>query len=123
MAAKYPNSRILSVSNSGPQCEHINNQAKARGLKNVRAMVCDMNDFKPPEGTKQFDRVVTVEMFEHMRNWETLLNKVSTWLKPEGMMFIHVFAHKTMPYPFDDNGDSDWMSRFFFSGGMMPSHD
>lgn len=82
-----------------------------------------MNAFSPPADYAKFDRVVTVEMFEHMRNWEVLLDRVSTWLKPDGLMFMHVFAHKTMPYPFDDNGESDWMSRFFFSGGMMPSHD
>lgn len=80
MAEKYPNSRILAVSNSSPQCEYINAQAQERGFKNLRAMVADMNEFKPPEGSPKFNRIVTVEMFEHMRNWEELLTRVASWL-------------------------------------------
>jgi cyclopropane-fatty-acyl-phospholipid synthase len=80
-----------------------------------------MNDFQAEEGT--FDRVVTVEMFEHMRNWEELLSRISRWLKKDGKMFMHVFAHMTSPYSFEIKGESDWMSEHFFSGGMMPSHD
>jgi cyclopropane-fatty-acyl-phospholipid synthase len=81
-----------------------------------------MNAFAPPEG-RLYDRVVTVEMFEHMRNWEKLFSRISAWMKKDGLMFIHVFAHKSSPYAFEVNGESDWMSKYFFSGGMMPSHD
>jgi cyclopropane-fatty-acyl-phospholipid synthase len=97
-------------------------EAKKRGLKNLEVITCDMNDFKPPEGIL-YDRVVTVEMFEHMRNWEMLFERISGWMKSDGLMFMHVFAHKSYPYAFEVNGESDWMSKHFFSGGMMPSHD
>ena len=82
-----------------------------------------MNTFKPNDESLRFDRIVSVEMFEHMRNWEELLTRVSAYLKPSGLVFIHVFAHKTYPYSFDVVDDSDWMSATFFSGGMMPCHD
>ena len=83
-----------------------------------------MNVFSPPvEIMGKIDRVVTVEMFEHMRNWEELFTRISSWLKDDGLMFMHVFAHIKYPYPFVDQGESDWMSRYFFSGGMMPCHD
>lgn len=92
-----------------------------QGLKNLQVITCDMNDFTHAPST--FDRVVSVEMFEHMRNWEELLRRISTWLKSDGLLFLHVFAHKLHPYSFEVRDETDWMSRFFFSGGMMPSHD
>ena len=120
MAEHYPQSRILSVSNSAPQRGWIIEQARARGLRNLDVVTCDMNEFEPQA---KFDRVVSVEMFEHMRNWEKLLGRVADWLADDARLFLHVFAHKRYAYPFDVRGDADWMSRFFFTGGMMPSHD
>lgn len=120
MAAHYPDSRITAVSNSHSQRAYIEAQAKARGLQNrVRVVTCDMNAFDiDPE---QFDRVVSVEMFEHMRNWPDLFSRVRRWLKPGGRFFMHVFVHRATPYMFEDRGPADWMSRHFFTGGMMPS--
>jgi len=121
MASHYPNSQITAVSNSNSQREYILSQAEQRGLGNVEIITCDMNDFEYQEG--QFDRVVSVEMFEHMRNWPQLYQSVSKWLKPDGLFFKHIFVHRTVPYAFEDNGEDDWMSRYFFSGGIMPSDD
>ena len=120
MAEHYPASRILAISNSAPQRRHILAQAAARGLGNVEVVTCDMNEF---QADRRFDRVVSVEMFEHMRNWEELLTRVSGWMKPEGRLFLHVFAHQRYAYPFEVQDDSDWMSEHFFSGGMMPCPD
>ena len=119
MAEHYPRSTVLAVSNSAPQREHILRSAAARGLDNVDVVTCDMNEFQQSE---QFDRIVTVEMFEHMRNWEALLGRAAGWLRPDGRMFMHVFAHRSYAYPFEVRGASDWMSEHFFTGGMMPSH-
>ena len=121
MAEHYPNAHITAVSNSHSQREHIELHAKKNGFENINVITCDMNDFDIEE--KTFDRVVSVEMFEHMRNWEKLYENVSRWLKPEGYFFKHIFVHKTATYEFADNGPSDWMSRYFFSGGIMPSDD
>jgi cyclopropane-fatty-acyl-phospholipid synthase len=120
MAERYPASRILAVSNSAPQREHIEAEARRRGLTNVAVLTRDMNDFTTPE---RFDRVVSVEMFEHMRNWEALLGRIAGWLRPEGRVFLHVFAHRSHAYPFEARDESDWMSRHFFTGGMMPAVD
>ncbi|MCB9915061.1 MAG: class I SAM-dependent methyltransferase [Planctomycetes bacterium] len=120
MAERYPASRITAVSNSAPQRRFIEQRARARGLANVRVLTRDMNAFEA-EGT--FDRVVSVEMFEHMRNWEALLARVARWLRPDGRLFLHVFAHRRYAYPFEVRDESDWMSRWFFTGGMMPSVD
>jgi len=119
MAEQYPNARITSVSNSASQREYIERQARARGLANLTVITADMNDFG---AEARFDRVVSVEMFEHMSNWRALLERVRGWLKPDGRVFIHIFTHRSTPYRFDHNDDADWIGRYFFTGGIMPSH-
>ncbi len=120
MAEHYPDSRITAVSNSRSQRAYIEARAKERGLQNrVQVVTCDMNTFEV--GSGQFDRVVSVEMFEHMRNWPDLFARVRGWLRPGGQFFMHVFVHRATPYLFEDRGPADWMSREFFTGGMMPS--
>ncbi len=119
MAETLPNARITSVSNSHSQRDYIEAQAQARGLGNLRVITCDMNVFQP-DG--QFDRVVSVEMFEHMSNWRTLLERVRTWVKPDGRVFIHIFTHRSTPYRFDHKDEADWIGKYFFTGGIMPSH-
>ena len=121
MAERYPASRIVSVSNSASQRAFIEGEAKARGLSNLKVVTCDMNRFEPDAGAR-FDRVVSVEMFEHMANWPGLLERVRGWLKPEGRLFLHVFTHKTSPYRFDATDKTDWIAQHFFTGGVMPSH-
>lgn len=120
MARHYPEARILSVSNSASQRASILARARAAGLDNLEVVTCDMNEF---DTDRSFDRVVSVEMFEHMRNWEALLERVAGWLAPDGRLFLHVFAHRSFAYPFEVRDATDWMSQYFFSGGMMPSHD
>lgn len=120
MAEKYPQSRITAVSNSAPQRKFIEARAAERGLRNVSIVTCDMNVFDTPQ---RFDRLVTVEMFEHMRNWPALLRRVRTWLRDDAKLFMHVFAHARYAYPFEARDDSDWMSQYFFSGGQMPAAD
>lgn len=125
MASHYPNSRITAVSNSNSQREYINKAAKERGLKNITVITCDMNTFEPSQFSIEadFDRVVSVEMFEHMRNHQVLYAKIHDWLIPGGKFFMHIFVHRSTPYAFEVQGDDDWMSQYFFSGGMMPSDD
>ncbi len=120
MAENYPNSRITGVSNSATQKLHIDAETQRRGLKNLRIITSDMNDFAIAE---KFDRVVSVEMFEHMKNYERLMANISRWLKPEGKLFVHIFTHKQYAYHFVARDDSDWMARHFFAGGIMPSDD
>jgi cyclopropane-fatty-acyl-phospholipid synthase len=120
MAEHYPNSRIKAVSNSRTQKKYIDAQCAARGWHHVEIITADMNDF---DARERYDRVVSVEMFEHMRNYEKLMAKVAGWLKPGGQLFVHIFTHKTLAYPFDIKDDSDWMSKYFFTGGLMPSDD
>jgi cyclopropane-fatty-acyl-phospholipid synthase len=120
MATQYPQSKITAVSNSHSQRVYIETQAKLRGLENLQVITCDMNRF---DSARRFDRVVSVEMFEHMRNWPELFRRISTWLNPAGSFFMHVFVHRSTPYEFIERDASDWMSRFFFAGGMMPSDD
>jgi cyclopropane-fatty-acyl-phospholipid synthase len=120
IAERYPACRITGVSNSASQRAHILAAAERRGLANVEVITADMNRFETAE---RFDRVVSVEMFEHMRNWEGLFARVREWLRPGGRFFMHVFCHRSTPYAFVEQDASDWMSRHFFSGGMMPSDD
>ena len=122
MAAHLPAARITSVSNSTSQGDHIRAQARARGLSNITVVTADMNDFAP-EALASFDRVVSVEMFEHMANWRALLGRVPTWVKPDGRLFIHIFTHRTSPYRFDVEDEADWIAQHFFAGGVMPSHN
>lgn len=119
MAERYPDSKIVGVSNSSSQREFILKRAQEKGLKNIEILTQDMNHFNTD---REFDRVVSVEMFEHMRNVPLLLQKISKWLMPDGKLFVHIFAHKDSSYLFEDRDESDWMSRYFFTGGMMPSH-
>ncbi len=121
MAEHFPNARITSVSNSRTQKAFIDGQAAARGLKNLEIITCDMNNFDITEG--EFDRVVSVEMFEHMKNYQRLLGNISRWLKPGGKLFVHIFTHREYAYHYVDKGPSDWMTRYFFTGGQMPSDD
>ena len=120
MASAYPGARITAVSNSASQREYILSRVARNNLDNVTVITADMNSF---DIDSRFDRVVSVEMFEHMRNWRLLFEKVSDWLKPGGKFFMHVFVNRSVPYAFEARDDSDWMSRNFFSGGMMPSDD
>ena len=120
MAEKYPNATITVVSNSNSQREYIMATARSRGLTNLVIITADMNVFEAPS---TYDRIVSVEMFEHMRNYQVLYGKVASWLKPGGKFFKHIFVHRNTPYAFEVQGDDDWMSQYFFSGGMMPSDD
>ena len=118
LAEHYPSAEITAVSNSAVQRRHIEATARDRDLGNLSVITADMNEFSIDQ---RFDRVVSVEMFEHMRNWPELYRRVRGWLKPDGLFFKHIFCHANVPYPFEDRGPSDWMTRHFFGGGMMPN--
>ncbi len=121
MAEQYPGARITGVSHSRTQREYILGEAQRRGLANVTIITCDMNEFNVP--ARSFDRAVSVEMFEHMKNWPRLMANIARWLRPEGLFFAHVFTHSRFAYHFVARDQTDWMSRYFFTGGMMPAHD
>ena len=118
IAAHYPASSVTAVSNSRPQREFIQERARRRGLANLEVLTADMNDFAPE---RSFDRVVSVEMFEHMRNHEELLRRIAGWLRPGGQLFVHVFCHRHYTYSFETEGAANWLGRHFFTGGLMPS--
>jgi len=118
MAEHYPASRVTAVSNSNSQREFIMSRAAERGLDNVEVITADANDFSTGQS---FDRVVSVEMFEHMKKYAVLMERISTWLKPGGKLFVHIFVHRNLMYPFTTEGEYDWMGRYFFTGGLMPA--
>jgi cyclopropane-fatty-acyl-phospholipid synthase len=119
MATRYPAAEIVAVSNSFSQRAFIEAEAARLGLRNLRVVTADMNDFEPGV---TFDRVVSVEMFEHISNWRVLLARVRGWLRPEGRLFLHVFTHPATAYRFDHDNGADWIAQHFFTGGIMPSH-
>jgi cyclopropane-fatty-acyl-phospholipid synthase len=119
MARQFPHSPVVAVSNSNSQREYIESEATRRGLKNLRVITSDMNGFDPHQ---KFDRIVSVEMFEHMMNWRALLTRVRSWLAPDGRFFMHIFTHRAGAYLFDRSNREDWIAQHFFTGGVMPSH-
>lgn len=120
LAEKLPNSKITAVSNSNSQRRYIMGQCKERGFDHVEVITCDINDLKLEQ---QFDRVISIEMFEHVRNYQNLFKNISGWLKDDGHLFVHVFCHRYLMYPFIAEGDDNWMAKYFFSGGQMPAVD
>lgn len=120
LAETIPGLRVTAVSNSSTQRLYIQSQARRRGLENIEAVTADVNSYNPG---RRFDRVVSVEMFEHMRNYRALLARIRAWLEADGRLFVHVFAHKRYTYGFDPGGAGDWVARYFFSGGLMPGRD
>lgn len=122
MAEHFPNARITAVSNSATQREHIEAQLALRGLSNVTVRTMNMVHYQG-EGDAEFDRVVSVEMFEHMKNYGELMGRIAGWLKPGGALFVHIFTHREYAYHYEATGEDDWMARYFFTGGQMPSDD
>jgi cyclopropane-fatty-acyl-phospholipid synthase len=127
LAERFPNSTVLGVSNSNSQREYITTQATKRGLRNLSIVTADINDFSPIESSggvpPQFDRVVSIEMFEHLRNYQELFKRINSWLAADGKMFVHIFCHRDYAYEYQTEGSTKWMGRYFFTGGQMPSRD
>ncbi|GLC36220.1 hypothetical protein PLESTB_001367300 [Pleodorina starrii] len=120
-AARYPASTFTAVSNSATQKAFIDEEARKRGITNLQVITANVVDLEAPGDL--YDRVVSIEMFEHMKNYQKLLGKVSRWLQPGGKLFVHIFVHRSMPYHFEVTSEEDWMSKYFFTGGTMPSLD
>ncbi len=120
LAHKYPNSEITGVSNSYSQKKFIDSLAQERNISNIKIITKDINDFRANE---KYDRILSIEMFEHTKNTKKLMNLINDWLNPNGLFFMHVFAHKENPYYFDRDQKNAWMAKYFFTGGMMPNHD
>lgn len=120
IAERYPHCKITAVSNSTSQRQHIENLARSRGLENVSVITCDVNKLSID---RRFDRIVSVEMFEHVRNYEVLFDRMSNWLHQNGKLFVHIFCHRVLAYPFEAEGRDNWMGRYFFTGGLMPARD
>ena len=120
LAQKFPQSQITALSNSHSQREYILNKAQQLKLTNIKIITEDINVF---EIDKKFDRIVSIEMFEHVRNYQQLFEKIASWLKTDGLLFIHVFCHRYLMYPFIAEGSDNWMGKHFFSGGQMPAAD
>ncbi|ORY03613.1 methyltransferase domain-containing protein [Basidiobolus meristosporus CBS 931.73] len=121
LAQKYPNSQITGLSNSSTQKTYIQDRAEERGIKNLHIITADINEYQNQD--LQFDRILSIEMFEHMKNYKQLLHKTSGWLKDDGLLFVHIFCHKHIPYDFVTEDDHSWMAEYFFTGGTMPSSD
>ncbi len=120
MAERFPNSDITAVSNSQTQREFIEMHARETGLRRLRVLTIDANDLQMD---RRFDRIVSVEMFEHMRNVEALMARVASWMEPDARFFMHIFCHRLFPYFFEVRDETDWIAQHFFTGGMMPSAD
>jgi cyclopropane-fatty-acyl-phospholipid synthase len=120
LAEQFPRARITGVSNSATQRAHIEAECARRGLSNLRIITCDMNRF---DTAARFDRVLSIEMFEHMKNYQRLMANIARWLRHDGLLFVHVFSHRRFAYHFQARDESDWMARYFFTGGLMPSDD
>jgi len=120
VAERFPGCRVTTVSNSAPQQQFIARQARARGLDNVETIRADINRFAP---ARRWDRIVSVEMFEHVRDHRTLLDRIARWLEADGLLFVHHFCHRELEYTYEIRDETDWMARYFFTGGVMPSFD
>lgn len=121
LAERFPASRIMGVSNSLLQRHFIEARAQERGLRNLSILTADVNTLELSRNT--FDRVLSIEMFEHMRNYHALLERISEWMRPGGALFVHIFCHREVMYPFQTEGETNWMGRYFFTGGLMPAAD
>jgi len=120
IAEHYPDCRVLAISNSRTQRDFIRAQCRRLGFDNVDVQTADVADF---DTERRFDRVLSVEMFEHMKNYELLMAHIASWLKPQGRLFVHVFCHRELAYEFNSEDPDDWMAQTFFTGGTMPSDD
>ena len=120
IAERFPETSIVAVSNSASQKEYIDAQARKRGIQQITVLTKNLTEF---DIEKKFDRVISIEMFEHMRNYHHLLEQIAGWLKSDGKLFVHIFCHRLFAYLFETDSEQDWMAKYFFTGGIMPSED